>query len=828
MKRQTFTPFLLLAALFLALSASAQQSPYVPGDLMVQVKKGAKTEALVERLAFYQGVPTGLGVKKLLSPPLGIWLWQFDSEAVNDLEFLEYVRRQPEVVLAQFNHYISERNIIPDDPQFNSQWQWVNAGGGNAVADADVDADEAWDITTGGVTANGKEIVVAVVESGTNQNHPDLAANIWRNLAEIPDNGIDDDNNGYLDDRDGWNVNQDNDHIPSANHGTAVSGMIGAVGNNGLGVSGINWNVKIMSVSMQGVFESNVVEAYTYPYVQRKRFNETNGAEGAFVVAINSSWGIDGGQPADAPIWCSFYDSLGVQGILSCGATANNNVNIDQVGDLPTGCPSEYMVAVTATNSADVRTFSGYGAQSIDLGAPGASVFTLSTNNYSSTSGTSFASPLTAGVIALMYSIPCETLGPQAALFPEEIALKVRDALFAGVDIKSNLIPETKTGGRVNAFRSLQILMANCGSCLKATDLTASEFTDTTALLSWEGALDALTYHIRYKAESSSEWDTLLNVSNPYTLTGLTGCESYEYQVATVCADSLGDFSESYFFITEGCCVPPAQILTSIVTDNSVMVNWDPVYAASGYSLILQPLDPSSATLTMGPASNEYLVEDLPSCMGYEVFLISQCALGEVSDTSGSVVFFTGCYCPSPANADTSQVNVTNATFSWDGAENAMEYQVRYKEATAVNWNLATVQGLNFFIDNLDTCKNYRVQVRTICPTADSDYTPAIVFRTDCVSPSSVAETPELSPGLALVPNPFSGSAQLSLTLSRASEVLVVMHDALGRQMLSYNFGLMPRGDHVFDLPTDHLPSGVYWVRVELENAFLWAKALKQ
>lgn len=101
--------------------------------------------------------------------------------------------------------------------------------------------------------------MVAVVKSGINITHPDLVANIWHNQDEIPNNGTDDDNNGYLDDYDGWNIGQDNDNIPSANHGTQVSGMIGAVGDNGLGVSGINWDVKIMAVSMQGVFEDNVI-----------------------------------------------------------------------------------------------------------------------------------------------------------------------------------------------------------------------------------------------------------------------------------------------------------------------------------------------------------------------------------------------------------------------------------------------------------------------------------------------------------------------------------------------------------------------------------------
>ena len=94
------------------------------------------------------------------------------------------------------------------------------------------------------------------------------------------------------------------------------------------------------------------------------------------LLMVNGEWGIDNGDPASAPLWCAFYDTLGFYGILNCGATANNNVNIDVVGDLPTACGSDYMISVTATNSADLRTFSGYGQTTIDIGAPGASVVT--------------------------------------------------------------------------------------------------------------------------------------------------------------------------------------------------------------------------------------------------------------------------------------------------------------------------------------------------------------------------------------------------------------------------------------------------------------------
>jgi hypothetical protein len=313
--------------------------------------------------------PTGLEIREEISPPLHIWRLSF-LPAVDETELLAAVRRHPAVVAAQFNHFIQLRDTFPDDPSFPLQWQWTNTGQNGGTPDADVDAELAWDITTGGWTADGREVVVCVVE-GANRNHPDLQGNLWFNSAEIPGNGLDDDGNGYVDDHNGWNPVNQTDNIPSSGHGTTVSGMIGARGNNASFVTGINWQVKIMHVNVGALVESNVLAAYTYPLVMRRLYNASGGTAGAFVVATNSSWGIDNGQASDAPLWCSFYDSLGAAGILSCGATANNNVNVDVTGDLPTACPSEFLVSVTATNRQDVRTFSAYGAEHIDVGAPG-------------------------------------------------------------------------------------------------------------------------------------------------------------------------------------------------------------------------------------------------------------------------------------------------------------------------------------------------------------------------------------------------------------------------------------------------------------------------
>jgi len=457
----SFGAYILVSALCLVFTKNtlAQKSgDRVAGDIIVMLHADVSPESLFKTVYSEIGLESKFSHHQVLSQLSNIHLFKFDHTAVDDRSVLSAVRNSNLVRAAQFNHYVKERQI-PNDPEFGSQWHHVDA------SDNDIDSDLAWDITTGGTTANGDEIVVCVIEpGGANYNHVDLAANHWVNTAEIPGNGIDDDGNGYVDDYDGWDPTSNSDNISLGGHGTSVSGMIGAVGNNGNGGAGVNWDVKIMQVEVGSLTESNVIASYSYPQTMRNLYNTSGGTQGAFVVATNASWGIDFANPANYPVWCAYYDDLGSVGILNCGATANNNVDIDAVGDMPTACGSDYMVAVTATNSSDQRTFSGYGATTIDLGAPGASVFLPSGGiGYSSTSGTSFASPCVAGAIALVYSAPCASLASTALSNPELAADLVRGYIFDGVDLVAGLSGETVTGGRLNVKNALDLALLDCG-----------------------------------------------------------------------------------------------------------------------------------------------------------------------------------------------------------------------------------------------------------------------------------------------------------------------------------------------------------------------------
>lgn len=650
--RKIYT-LVLFALLSSSLVFGQSEAPYVQGEILAQIADNDKVDLLVEDLKEVNGVSTGLTSVELLSKHMRIWKFSFDAEALHAREMKIAFDRHPLVEIVQFNHYVQMREA-PDDPQYGQQWHH------NDAQDNDIDSEEAWDITTGGTTAFGDEIVVCVIEGG-NLNHPDLTPNKWVNEGEIPDNGIDDDGNGYVDDYEGWNVNSEDDNgVLQGGHGTQVMGMIGAKGNNDLGVAGVNWDVKIMSVAGENLFdESSVIEAYDYPLEMRKMYNQSGGAEGAFVVATNASWGIDNGDPADIPLWCNFYDSLGTYGILNCGATANNNVNIDQVGDIPTACSSDYMISVTATNDNDVRTFSAYGATTVDLGAPGEAVVTTSGNNgYGATSGTSFASPLTAGAIALIYSTPCPSFMALVQGDPQAGADYVRQVLFDGTDPVDNLDGECVTGGRLNVNNSIQLILNSCSDsdCLAPFSLASTPADVDDYLITWGAIGSAVSFNLRWRVAGEMMWNEENGLTDPeFTLTDLLWCETYEVEVMSVCEDGESDWTNTLTFDTDGCCVNPSleSMVINNITETSASVSWEDVLAAQNYNIIATPAD-GGTPIELQTDGTTIDLTGLTGCTIYEVQIAVECA-DETLEFSDAITFnTTGCgacadldFCPS-------------------------------------------------------------------------------------------------------------------------------------------------------------------------------------
>lgn len=530
----------------------ATVADFFEGEMLVQLNEHTSIEQVIKQLpSHFQA-----GVIREVSAPMRLWLLSFDHLTQSHSDFMRALWQLPFVSQVDYNHRIYLRETTPNDAQFSQQWHHVNTGQTGGTVDADIDSDLAWDITTGGTSASGDDIVVCVIESA-NVAHVDLVDNRWINTAEIDGNGIDDDGNGYVDDYFGWNVQSNDDAIGNGGHGTNCAGMIGATGNNTTGVAGVNWDVKIMVVAGYNVnSQANIISNYTYPLVMRQRWNNSNGTEGAFVVATSASWGIDNAAAANYPLWCAIYDTLGKYGILNVGATTNNTSNVDTNGDMPTTCSSPYMIGVGRTDHND-QTAGGFGVLNVDLGAPGINVRTTSgSNQYTTTTGTSFACPLTAGAIGLAYAIPCEEFMTFVKSDPQGAADLVLQALYDGTDVKSQFAAKFATSGRLNVKNTLDILMAGICSgsiCLAPSGATSTAITENSATITWNAFSQATAYTLYYRPVGTSVWIDENLASTSFALADLLPCTDYEFYLESTCTDGTSNPSSVQTFRTKGC-----------------------------------------------------------------------------------------------------------------------------------------------------------------------------------------------------------------------------------------------------------------------------------
>ncbi|MFN8280904.1 MAG: S8 family peptidase [Saprospiraceae bacterium] len=533
----------------LAMRTFGQSLDYRQGEVIVMLRPGASISALIRHtLNTRIHTKSSLSAEKL-SENMNIYLVKFDFASLGEDQLVREFKVNSSVLLAQKNHLIHERNI-PNDTYFFRQWQHYNDGSLGGVAGADFRTTKAWDIATGGITELGDTIVVCVVDGGLEQTHGDLKSNIWYNYREIPANGIDDDGNGYIDDYKGWNTYKSNDSIEVNNHGTQVSGIIGAKGNNRIGVAGVNWNVKIMMVQGGGD-EANAVLSYNYPLQMRKMYNESGGQKGAYVVATNSSWGRDYGKAEESPIWCAMYDSLGNVGILNACSTANLDINVDLEGDLPTNCTSDYLIGVTNINNEDLKVRrAGYGPKSIEIGAYGEDVFgTASGNTFGYFNGTSAASPHVAGAIALLYSAPCNAVVTLSRTSPASAALLAKDIILQNVRQLNDLVNLVSSGGVLNIYDMMRGL----------TPVSARAGINKLFFKTDQAILSAVT--VQYRKVGDVIWNEIIIKDNKeYESVDLEKCNDYEYRVKGNCERFRDSFSNVMVLRTLGCCLPPAQI----------------------------------------------------------------------------------------------------------------------------------------------------------------------------------------------------------------------------------------------------------------------------
>ncbi len=476
-----------------------------------------------------------------------------------------------EYVEPNYKRYLA---VLPNDPEYDRQWYLEQ------TSDQDIDAEAAWDETTG-----SNDIVVAVIDTGIDLNHPDLVNNIWINPGEVADNGIDDDANGYVDDVNGWDfVNADNN--PSAQpsslvfthdyviHGTHVAGTIGAEPNNGIGGTGVNWNVSIMPLK---IFNDDG-ESQTSEVAEAVAYAVANGAD-----VINMSYGGSGRSQTEQ---ASMEDAFAA-GVVLVAAAGNDATDLNTDPFYP-AC-FDNVIGVGATDDSDVIAyFSNYGDDCVDVAAPGQEIYNTfyydDTGTYPSLddeygymSGTSMATPVVSGIAALALSI-------DPNLTPTEVS-----ALIA--DHAEDINDSTLGAGRVNAAAVVNavhdqlapdpVSVTGYRSSSRSVAVANAERTkDQTPYFQWSepsSVVDITGYYVYFGRERLDPvvYGTLQTSRHYEPTTSLHGNErTYRLRIKTL--DSEGrtsDLTEFQYLVDRKIKRPTWRSLTE-QNDGTVELRW--------------------------------------------------------------------------------------------------------------------------------------------------------------------------------------------------------------------------------------------------------------
>ena len=364
---------------------------------------------------------------------------------------------------------LEARNGVPNDPLLAQQWQLERT-----------DALRAWEYTRGGLSPSGHRIVIGVIEvGGYDLQHPELQGQLYINTDEVPNDSLDNDGNGYIDDVTGYNFHLKQNNFQPHFHGTQVAGILAANTNNGEQTAGLAAEAKLLPFQIMS--QPQWVLALDYLSDLRNRFNASGGADGAYVVVANCSFGAGGECSTDWQELGSAIDRAGEVGILTVGATSNNARNVDLSRDVPSSCVSDYLITVTASSKTDsVYLGSGYSSTQIDLAAPGEKIYSIVapaggqvTHVFGSTSG---AAPQVSATVALLYSADCGQLELDALSSPAATALRIKSLILDHVDVTLGLSGRTVSNGRLNIARSVEALIGS-ERCAPARAIVA--FSDT-------------------------------------------------------------------------------------------------------------------------------------------------------------------------------------------------------------------------------------------------------------------------------------------------------------------------------------------------------------
>jgi len=559
---------------------SAEGALYYSNEVIVRRHLDMTHEEFEYHLDVLQAVPVDVSDtahERVLLPP-----------TVTADEAVSYLLSMEAVESAERN-YVVEAIATPNDPQYDALW------GMKAIK-----AEAAWDISTGSV-----EVLVAVSDTGVDYTHVDLADNAWTNPNEIPDNGIDDDNNGYVDDVYGWDwANGDNDPMDDHYHGTHCAGTVGATGNNGEGVAGVSWTVKIAALK----FLTASGRGSLWGATQSILYGASIGAD-----VVSASWGCGGCKTTYIE---EAIDELGAQGGLFVAAAGNNASNNDNLPFFPAAHTNDNLVAVAATQSSGgLAWFSNYGSESVDVAAPGHGILsTMPGNNYGKLSGTSMAAPHVSGMAALL-----------KATNPKATPVEIRQALIDSSD------PDSKVAGKVvaNGTVNLYALLNEMDPPPKAPkELVATPSGSDAVRLSWTAPTndDLAMYRVRWGFASGvySEDATVPAAESTVVLEGLeSGVEHFMVVHAVDAGGNESQPSNEVSIVPKDVNIPP-QIIDLVATTPTGELAQTSLASSSGeasaYWTSANALDGKVDTAWISPpraeAQEEFLMLSLPEAQG--------------------------------------------------------------------------------------------------------------------------------------------------------------------------------------------------------------------
>ena len=442
--KQTLLILFLIQTYFISATTGGE----IDRQVLIQVKPENSSQAYLEKLFPKATV-------KLTAETFHLWNVEFPSPP--PMDYISQLKHEGKINLYMRNRRLEPRATTPNDTFFPLQTFHLNNFNPGQSVPYGINSIGAWDFNKTGVTAKGDTIVVAVIESGFDSFHQDI--DYFINRKEIPNDTLDNDNNGYRDDFLGWNASENSSSLTGADRGHAMK-VCGAFarGNNKKGISGVTWNCKVLPVNIgSGLSIDNAIKCQDYCLKMKRLYRQSNKQKGAYIVAINFSYGTVG-DPAEDTLWKAAIDSLGKEGILLTVSVINEDKDSEIAQDLPVLLNSPYQINVTNYNYTTLETDgSSFSKKFVHLAAPNKYHTTMIDNQYGYNGfGASFSAPLVAGTIALMYSNMCDKFLDSLHARPEFYAKKIKDIILANVDITPGLTNKVASNGKLNVFKTIQ------------------------------------------------------------------------------------------------------------------------------------------------------------------------------------------------------------------------------------------------------------------------------------------------------------------------------------------------------------------------------------